>query len=306
MKSFPSLFLSLALVAVGSSGSSLAAEMVIHRDIAYAEPKNERQCLDVYSAAGAKEETQKAGMGRPVVVWIHGGGWHQGDKSALAVGTPEQHTFKPQAIVDRGGVFVAINYRFVPNVDLKAMTGDVAKAIAWVKRHVAEYGGDPETIMVMGHSAGAQLAALVCTDERYLQAEGLTLRDIKGCMPVDGAAYFPALQAENPDPNKTAKFRKAFPVGSESELSSVVHIAKDKGIPPFLVICLADRPESHSKLQSEIFVHYLTLAGVPAKVVPVAGKTHETLNADLGLPNDEATKAMLAFVDEITGGTPQK
>src|SRR4029453_14165031 len=107
---------------------------------------------------------------------------------------------KPQAIVDRGGVFVAINYRFVPNVDLKAMLGDVAKAIAWGKRHGAEYGGGPESIMVMGHSAGAQMAALVCTDERYLQAEGLALRDIKGCMPVDGDSYYPLLQIETSVP----------------------------------------------------------------------------------------------------------
>jgi hypothetical protein len=72
------------------------------------------------------------------------------------------------------------------------------------------------------------------------------------------------------------------------------------------VLCVADYPESGAQLQSEILVHYLKLADVPAKVVPVAGKTHATLNADLGLPGDAGTKAMLAFVDEIVGSEAKK
>jgi acetyl esterase/lipase len=55
----------------------------------------------------------------------------------------------------------------------------VAKAIAWVKRNIQTYGGDPGSLVVMGHSAGAQMAALVCTDERFLKAEGLALRDLR-------------------------------------------------------------------------------------------------------------------------------
>jgi len=137
--------------------------MTVHRDLAYAEPKNERQSLDVYSPAKDAHE--------PVIIWIHGGGWQRGDKSALAVGAPEQHLLKPQAFVDHGCVFVAINYRFIPNVDLKTMAGDVAKAIGWVKRNIRQYGGDPDSLVVMGHSAGAQLAAYVCTDEEFLKAE---------------------------------------------------------------------------------------------------------------------------------------
>lgn len=284
------------LLFILGAASSFAAEMVIHRDLPYAEPKNERQCLDVYTGA-------KPGKG-PVVVWIHGGGWQRGDKSTMAIGTPEQQTCKPQAIVDRGGVFVAINYRFIPNVDLKTMLTDVAKAIGWVKRNVAQYGGDPGSIMVMGHSAGAQMAALVCTDERYLKAEGLALSDIKGCMPVDGDSYYPLLQIETVVPKSAASYRLKFPEGGERELSSVLHVAKDKGIPPFLVLCVADYPESGAQLQSEILVHYLKLANISAKVVAVPGKTHATLNADLGVKDDPGTKAMLAFVDEVMKPAP--
>ena len=66
---------------------------------------------------------------------------------------------------------------------------DIAKAIRWVHDHAQEYGGDPNSIFVMGHSAGAHLAALVCTDDRYLKAESLSLSIIKGCVPVDVSVY---------------------------------------------------------------------------------------------------------------------
>src|SRR5476651_1253260 len=93
----------------------LADEPKVQRGIPYAEPKNERQMLDVYSPI--------KGQNLPVVVWIHGGGWRVGDKS-------EVH-HKPKAFADKGFVFVSINYRFIPNVAIKQMIGDVAKAIRW-------------------------------------------------------------------------------------------------------------------------------------------------------------------------------
>src|SRR5262245_23259333 len=155
----PVLFLLLA-------SPLLAAEPKAHRGLAYAEPKNERQTLDVYATVGGKN--------RPVVVWIHGGGWQAGDKKDV-------HG-KPQAFADKGFVFVSVNYRLLPKATIKEMAGDVAKAIRWVHDHARDYGGDPNTLFVMGHSAGAQLAALVCTDDRYLKAEKLSLSLVKGCV----------------------------------------------------------------------------------------------------------------------------
>lgn len=131
----------------------LAAEPKIHRDLAYAEPKNERQTLNVYTPTEGKKH--------PVVVWIHGGG-QAGDKKDVQT--------KPKAFSDRGFIFVSINYRLLPDkVTIKQMAGDVAKAIHWTHDHAKDYGDDPNSILVMGHSAGAHLAALVCTDDRYLE-----------------------------------------------------------------------------------------------------------------------------------------
>ena len=161
------------LVFLFLSSPLLAAEPQAHRDLSYAEPKNERQTLDVYAPAEGSDHS--------VVLWLHGGGWRAGDKSAVQK--------KPEAFVEMGFVFVSTNYRFVPNVTVKEMTGDIAKAIRWIHDHAKDYGGDPDTIYVMGHSAGAHLAALVCTDDRYLKAEGVSLSIIKGCVPIDTAAY---------------------------------------------------------------------------------------------------------------------
>jgi arylformamidase len=132
------------------------------------------------------------------------------------------------------------------------MTGDIAKAIRWVHDHAEEYGGDPDTIFVMGHSAGAHLAALVCTDDRYLQAEGLSLGIIKGCVPVDTAGYDIVKQVERIGPARSAMYGDVFgDARSQKGLSPITHVAKGKGIPPFLILHVADRPDSKALTLSD-------------------------------------------------------
>ena len=89
---------------------------------------------------------------------------------------------------------------------------DVAKAIKWAHDHAKDYGGDPDTLFVMGHSAGAQLAALVCTDESYLKADGLSLALVKGCMKEGELAVFTSpLGASVTDCAPPATFANAAP-----------------------------------------------------------------------------------------------
>ena len=288
----------------------VAAEPKVHRDLPYAEPKNEWQTLDVFA--------QSEGKNLPVVVWIHGGGWHKGDKSEVQK--------KPQAFVDKGFVFVSINYRLFPHVTIKQIAGDVARAIRWTHDHIEEYGGDRGALFVMGHSAGAQLAALVCIDDQYLKAVGLPLSVIKGCVPVDGDSYDVPMQVkaveEGPAASYTlhfgdektpkgltaltlvAKGKRAASIrlkfGDEQlqrELSAVTHVAPGKNIPPFLILHVADHPET--KAQSQRLVKALQEVGVSAKAYPVEGKNHTTINADLGGPEDKPTQAMFAFLERI-------
>jgi arylformamidase len=261
------------------ASSLLAGELKVHRDLPYAEPKNERQTLDVYTSARAKD--------RPVVLWIHGGGWRRGNKTNVQN--------KPQAFVDKGFIFVSTNYRFVPQVTVKEMTGDIARAIHWIHDHAREYGGDPKSLFVMGHSAGAHLAALVCTDHRYLEAEDLSLSIIKGCVPVDVGAYdIPRRLKDSAAP--PAAFVEVFGKAEEShrDLSPITHVARGKHIPPFLILHVADR--AVTRAQSHELADRLKEAGIAAKVVAAEGTTHGTINSNLGLPKDKPTQELWEFL----------
>jgi arylformamidase len=259
----------------------LAAEPKVHKDIAYAQPKNARQTLDVFAPT--------AGKNHPVVVWIHGGGWKAGDKAGVQK--------KPQAFTDKGFVFVSTNYRFVPKVTVKEMTGDIAKAIRWVHDHAKEHGGDPNSIFVMGHSAGAHLAALVCTDDRSLKAERLPLAILKGCVPVDTAVYDVKKQIDSSGPARAAMYSSVFgkDESSQKELSPITHVAKDRSIPPFLILHVADRRDSTA--QSKLFAAKLKEAGVSARMVAAEGTTHGTINANLGKTGDKPTQEMWEFLN---------
>jgi acetyl esterase/lipase len=258
------------------------AAPLVQRDLPYAEPKNQRQTLDVYAPTEGKDH--------PIIFWIHGGGWQAGDKTDVQV--------KPQAFVKKGFVFVSTNYRFVPKVTIKQMAGDIAKAIRWVHDHAGKYGGDPKRIFVMGHSAGAQLAALVSTDDRYLKAEGLSLSIIKGCVPVDGDTYDVPMQIGMVEKRIADIYRWKFgDEASQKDLSPVTHVAKGKHIPPFLILHVADHPET--KAQSERLVKALQEAGVWARAFPAEGKNHGTINADLGLPEDKPTQALYEFLENL-------
>lgn len=266
-----------------------AAEPRITRDVPYAEPADPRQMLDVYAPA--------SGRGLPVIVWIHGGGWRRGDKASVQL--------KPAAFVERGFLFVSTTYRFVPDVTVREMTGDVARAIRWAHDHAAEYGGDGKRIIVMGHSAGAHLAALVCTDESYLKSVGLSLDILQGCVPIDVSMYdIPKQMATVTDEARKSAYRNAF--GDEAavhrDLSPALHVAAGKHIPPFLILHCADRPESTA--QSKLFAEVLRKAGIQAATFAGEGKTHTSISADIGKPDDPPTKAIDKFLADALKAKP--
>lgn len=268
-------------------------EAQVVRDIRYAEPAHERQVLDLYAPANAQ--------GLPVVFWIHGGGWQAGDKSDVKL--------KPQAFMDRGCVFVSTNYRLLPAVEMGTIIRDVAKALRWVHEHIAEYGGDPERVLVGGHSAGAQLAALLCTDDRYLKAEGLSFSILKGCVPVDGDTYdVPAIITTAETRRRVhgqpqAKYGHREKFGNDPakhiDFSAVTHIAADKGIPPFLILYVSSHPDTAA--QAERLTAVLREAGLPVRPFGVRDTSHVKLNDDLGLPDDPATQALFEFSDQVLG-----
>jgi arylformamidase len=251
---------------------------------------HERQVLDVHAPAGAKN--------LPVVFWIHGGGWQTGDKSMVAL--------KPKAFMDAGFVFVSINHRLLPAVDMGAITRDVASALGWVHKNIATHGGDPTRVLVMGHSSGGQLAALMCTDDRYAKAEGFSLTIIKGCVPVDADTFdIPAIieMAETRArvhhlPLPTYGHRQKFgnDPAKHLDFSAVTHVARNKGIPPFLILHIGGNPDTGA--QARRLAGVLEQAGISAKVVNGREATHSSLNDNIGAPNDPVTKELFAFVAE--------
>ncbi len=124
------------------------------RDVAYA--AGERHSLDIYAPAGANA---------PVVVFIYGGGWKDGDKAS--------YRFVAAALAAQGFVTVVPDYRLFPQVRFPAFVRDAAAAVAWTRANIARYGGDPDRIFLMGHSAGAQIATMLTLDRQWLRADGL-------------------------------------------------------------------------------------------------------------------------------------
>jgi acetyl esterase/lipase len=275
----------ISLLAVTCASEAHARQVT--RDIRYG-TAHERQVLDVYAPAGAKN--------LPVVFWIHGGGWQTGDKSMVAL--------KPKAFNDAGFVFVSINHRLLPTVEMEAINRDVAAALGWVHKNIASQGGDPARLLVMGHSSGGELAALMCTDDRYIKAEGVPLKAIRGCVPVDADTFdIPAIievaetrARAHQMPLPTNGHRQKFgndPV-KHRDFSAVTHVARDKGIPPFLILHIGGNPDTTA--QARRFANVLEAAGIPVKVVTGREATHASINDNLGVAGDPITKELFAFV----------
>ena len=193
-------------------------------DIVYAEIPGvdpSRLSLDVYAPPGLKDA--------PVVLFVHGGSWQKGDKLAAL--------FKPVAFAKAGFVTVSTNYRFRPHVSLADMAGDVAKATAWVRDNIGRYGGDPDRIVLMGHSAGAHLVAVVGTNSRFLIENGVPASAIVGVVPLDTGPYDVELAMEKRQPQSRNGQMMELVFGLDqarwAEVSPVAHIRRE--LPPFLV-----------------------------------------------------------------------
>jgi arylformamidase len=246
--------------------------------------------LDIYAPTNAKKS--------PVMIMIHGGGWQIGDKSNRGVSTNKVPFFS-----ENGFIFVNINYRLSPAIAHPEHIRDVAAAVAWVHNNIEQYGGDKNKIFVMGHSAGAHLAALVATDERRLKEYGKDLSIIKGVILLDGAGYdipteMKALGMMGGILDKMYVNAFTNDENIQKDASPDYHVEKGKNIPPFLLLT-ANRFASQS--QSEKLAKALINSGSTAEVVNDATKNHGSMNQDFGLPNEMITEKAKEFLDGILG-----
>ncbi len=232
----------------------------------------------------------------PLIIFVHGGGWENGDKSN-ATGQ-----YKAPHYNQLGYAFASINYRLLPAAPVEQQAADVASAVSFLRNNASRVGFDPDNIILMGHSAGAHLVALVGTDPQYLQAAGLNFSSLRGVIPLDGAAYDVAAQMEDGSRIMQDTYRDAFgtdPV-RQNALSPTLHAASPNAS-SFLILHV-DRDDGER--QSNGLAKSLKLAGTPTQINAVAGKGlkgHMEINRKLGDPSYAATAIVDAWIKERFG-----
>lgn len=278
------LALSALLLAIATPGIAdqtgvriLVAGPTIARTLAYGpEP---RQGADLFTR----------GRGRaPLIVYLHGGGWSAGSPKSGARGAQADH------FTAAGYAYATVAYRFVPAVTVEQQLADVARAIAVLRR---QRGVDPANIVLIGHSSGAHLAAMLGTDPRYLQAAKVPFEALRAVVLLDPAVLnVPPVMTSNGDPTIERYFRPAFgdDPGRQSALSPIQHSEPPNA--PFW-LSLYDTSNMFAGAQGTDFAAALIGAGVEEAIsVPIAGTTHMRLNNEIGAEGDSATVAIDAFL----------
>jgi acetyl esterase/lipase len=253
-------------------------EVEVKRDVTYYRGEDAdrvRHKLDVYLPKGKTDV--------PVVLFVHGGGWTFGDKSFF--GTCEA---VGKMFARHGVAAVVCNYRLSPGVRHPEHVKDVARAFAWARQNVKQYGGRPDQLFVSGHSAGGHLVALLATDESYLKAEGLSLKDVKGAMPISGVYGIP----DN-------LFHEVF--GKDAEVRKkagpITHVKAE--CPPFLIV-YAEKDYPFCDVASADFCRALVRKKVSAQALEIKGRNHIDVFTSTGRDDDPCARALLDFIAKHT------
>lgn len=217
-----------ALVPKDSEGQRVASGVAYGGDA--------RQTLDIYAPR------QVVAGSKPVVVFFYGGSWNSGTRAGYA--------FVGRALAAQGFVTVIPDYRLVPNVRYPAFVEDGAAAVRWTKGHIGQFGGDPGRIVLMGHSAGAYIAAMLAVDDRWLGADRSAVRGLVGLAgPYDFAPFDVDVS------------RAAFGAWPRPEETQPVHWA-GTGDPPALLLVGGD-DKTVLPRNSEALAAKLRAGGVP-------------------------------------------
>jgi arylformamidase len=244
----------------------------------------DRLSLDVYRPL--------VGERCPVVVWVHGGGWHVGDKSNNAIAT------KAAWFTERGQVFVAVNYRLASpegdGIPWPTNGLDIAQAVHWIVENADEIGAEPRDVTLVGHSAGAHLASAVAVDPDLLGSVGLDRTLIRCVVSLDTAAY----DLKRPMNMVRPLILRAFGDDPEvlADASPLVQLEVHGG--PVADTLVVVRGSRGRVLQSQEYAAAVRSAGAAAEVFDASPLSHEDVNQLLGVPGDEVvTPVVAAFLD---------
>ncbi|MBI3726120.1 alpha/beta hydrolase [bacterium] len=253
--------------------------VTVKKDLSYYDGKDrdeKKNNLDLYVPKGDGPF--------PVLAWVHGGAWKMGDKALFRhVG----HAFAKEGILT-----AIVGYRLSPGVKHPEHVRDVARALAWLKKHAKEHQGDQDALFVSGQSSGGHLSALVALDPTYLKEQGLELSAIRGAIPMSGPFGQLALAA----------FPDAFPAETREDAAPLNHVGKDK--PPFFVTWGDDDPPN-LRIGGKVLTAKLEEAGVKAKSLEVKDRGHITIVTKIGSEKDELTEAVVKFVKDTAAEKPK-
>ena len=244
------------------------------------------QTYDVWSAQGGSGPA-------PLVMFVHGGGWTSGSKDSAS--GPYTSGYYPS----EGYAYASINYRLVPTVTVEDEAADVVAALKSLLDHADELGIDPRRVVIMGHSAGAHLVALVGTDESYLAAAGLSESSLRGVIAIDGAAYDVPTQVATGGIMHD-RYLEAFgtdPVRQQA-LSPTAHAAAPNA--PAFLLPHVQRPDGIA--QADELAAALQAAGTSAEEVSFPGTGlagHAEINRRLGDPSYAETPVVDAWLAKV-------
>lgn len=221
-----------------------------------------RQQLDIYQPKAAAPAA-----GWPVVVFFYGGSWNTGERA--------DYQFVGQALAARGVLALVADYRLYPEVRYPEFLADSAQALAWGLGHAKQWGGNPQRVFVMGHSAGAYNAAMLALDARWLEATGHSPAELAGWIGLAGPYdFFPT---DNPDaqpvffhPNYPAKAQPIDWIAPTAPPTFVGAPVKDALVSP--------------ERSTQQLAHKLQAAGVPVTLKSYPHASHVTLVGAFGWP----------------------
>lgn len=279
---FLSRLLASAALWFAAAGANSAAAPAPLRDIHYG--SGAQQTLDVYRPPAAHGAPVAAA---PIIVFVHGGGWRIGDK-----GMARMIDSKVQRWLPHGFVFVSIDYGLLPQTPVVRQADDVAHALAFVQQHAAEWGGDGDKVLLMGHSAGAHLVALLDAAPERARAAGA--RPWLGTIALDSAAYdLPALMQRRHLPLYDAAFG-----ADPAQWPALSPLQQLHGAgPPLLAVCSSVRPDDPCA-DARRFAARAAAFERRVEVLPQP-LSHAEINATLGAPGayTDAVETFLKSLD---------
>ena len=219
-----------------------------------------RDRLDIYTPVGGAAPA-------PVVVFFYGGNWNSGSRT--------DYRFVGEALASRGILAVIADYRLYPEVRYPDFLVDSAAAVAWTARNIGRYGGNPQKLFVMGHSAGAYNAAMVALDGRWMGKSGLSPSMLRGWIGMAGPYDFLPIENEGAKP-------VFFAPNTPRESQPIVHVTA--AAPSTLLIASKQDSLVNPVRNTGGLARTLRAAGVKVEEIYTDRTSHTSLIGSLARP----------------------